>query len=91
MAMTEAQREQFTRQMQEYNASHGIGRRAPAPLPAEEPHPGDSLGLIDAARRQWQADPQLRVEFGDSFERYLAFFRADKKGLVKIYGRGRGA
>lgn len=85
MAMTEAERAEFRRRMSEYDEAHGI--RRPAPLPAEEPHPGDSLGLIQAAKREWEQSPALRVEFGDSFERYLAFFKADSKGLVKILSR----
>ena len=53
---------------------------------ADEPSPGDSR-LERAARRQWESSADLRVEFGDSFERYLAFYKADRKGLVKILGR----
>jgi hypothetical protein len=86
--MTEAQRAEFKRRMEEFDAARGIRRAPAATLPAEEPHPGDSLGLIEAARRKWESDPQLRVEFRDSFERYLAFFRANARGLVRIYRGG---
>jgi hypothetical protein len=79
---------EFHRRMEEFDSSHGIGRAAAAPLrPAEEPHPGDSLGLERAARQQWESSAALRVEFGDSFERYLAFFKADNRGAVKIISR----
>ena len=64
-----------------------MARFAESRAPAGEPSPHDSLGLIEAARRNWEADPSLRVEFGDDFARYAAFYRADKKGLVKIFGR----
>jgi hypothetical protein len=87
--MTEAQRAEFRRRMEEFNGARGIGRTAASRPPAEEPSAYDSLGLEQAARRAWQADPALRVEFGDSFERFAAFYRADKKGLVRIYGRSR--
>lgn len=86
--MTPAQRDAFDRHMKEANAARGIEHAASAPLPATgAPHPNDSLGLEQAARRKWESDPSLRVEFGDSFERYLAFYKADRKGLVKILSR----
>ena len=68
--------------------ARGIQHVTAASLPAaEEPHPGDSLGLERAARQQWESSPAFRVEFGDSFECYLGFYKADKRGLVKIISR----
>ena len=64
-----------------------MARFSTSRAPAGEPSPHDSLGLEQAARREWETNAAIRVEFGDSFERYLAFYKADRKGLVKIFGR----
>lgn len=81
MAMTEAQRRERGEEI--------MARTSRAP--ADEPHPHDSLGLIEAARRNWESDPSLRVEFRGDFARYAAFYRAEAKGLVKILAPGRRA
>jgi len=92
MARDKAWSAEFHRRMAEYDAARGIQHVTAASLPAAEgPHPDDSLGLEQAARREWESSAALRVEFGDSFERYLAFYKADRKGSVKILGRGRQA
>ena len=78
MKMTEAERRARGEEI--------MARFASGPT-ADEPHPGDSLGLIQAARRNWEQSAALRVEFGDSFERYLAFYKADKRGAVRIISR----
>lgn len=36
-------------------------------------------------RKKWDADSNLRAEFGNSFDRYLAFERAHASGAVRIY------
>ena len=89
MARDKAWSAEYHRRMAEYDAARGIQHVTAASLPpaAEEPHPGDSLGLERAARQQWESSAALRVEFGDSFERYLGFYKEDKRGLVKIISR----
>jgi hypothetical protein len=42
-----------------------------------------------AAREQWQRDPQLRDDFGDSLENFIAYRRADAMGLVRVLGAHR--
>lgn len=82
--MTEAERRERGEEiMARFSAASG-----PA---GEPPLPGDTYGLVQAARRAWESDPKLRVEFGDSFERYLAYAKAEARGAVRIFGRGRGA
>lgn len=41
------------------------------------------------ARRKWDSDPQLRAEFRDDFDRYLAYARACCEGRAKILNGGR--
>lgn len=40
--------------------------------------------IEDRCAAAWRTDPDLRAEFGDNFESYLAFSRADAAGLVRI-------
>jgi hypothetical protein len=42
-----------------------------------------------AAREQWQRDPQLRDDFCDDIESYVAYRRADAMGLVRVLGARR--
>jgi len=46
-----------------------------------------ALPLEDRCKREWDGDPKLRTEFGDSYGSYLAFRKADEKGRVKILRR----
>lgn len=46
-----------------------------------------ALPLEDRCKRAWDRDPNLRAEFGDRYESYLAFSRAEEKGSVKILRR----
>jgi capsid assembly protease len=46
-----------------------------------------ALPLEERCKRTWDHDPNLRAEFGDRFESYLAFSRAEEKGSVKILRR----
>lgn len=92
MARDTAWAAEFHRRMEEYDSSRGIGRAAVAPLrPVEELSPGDTFGIEARTRDAWARSPELRAEFGDCYERYLAFTKADRKGLIRILGRGRGA
>jgi ClpP class serine protease len=66
---------------------------APPPVahsvaPQGEGAPSDAaLPLDERCKRAWDRDPNLRAEFGDRFETYLAFSRAEEKGSVKILRR----
>jgi hypothetical protein len=51
----------------------------------------DATRIEQRARRQWEADPALREEFGGRYESWLAYSKAEAKGLVRILGRSRGA
>lgn len=46
-----------------------------------------ALPLEERCKRAWERDPNLRAEFGERFESYLAFSRAEAKGSVKILRR----
>jgi ClpP class serine protease len=46
-----------------------------------------ALPLEERCRRAWDRDPNLRAEFGDRYESYVAFSRAEEKGSVKILRR----
>jgi hypothetical protein len=52
--------------------------------------PNDFYGIEERCKRAWAQDPKLRAEFVE-IERYIAFVKADQKGLVKIFGRSRQA
>ena len=54
------------------------------------PSPHDTFGIEAQARAEWQRSPAIRAEFVE-LERYIAFRRAEAKGLVRILGRDRGA
>ena len=73
-------RERFDR---EYGGSE---RAAAAPRAAEEPPSRDDLGIEAQARAEWLRSPAIRAEFGE-LERYVAFAKADARGLVRILSR----
>jgi len=45
-----------------------------------------SLPVEDRAKTQWEADANLRSEFGGDFAGYLAFSKAEEQGRIKILG-----
>lgn len=53
----------------------------------EAPAADDALPLEERCKLAWDRDPNLRAEFGDRFESYLAFSKAEEKGRVKILRR----
>lgn len=61
----------------------------PAIAPAVEPvaaEPAlDSLPLKDRCEKQWKSDPELRAEFADNFEAFVAF--EENKSNVRILRR----
>lgn len=69
-----------------------LSEDAPRPVahavaPDLEAAPDAALPLEERCKRAWDSDPKLRAEFGDRYEAYLAFSRADAKGSVKILRR----
>jgi hypothetical protein len=42
-----------------------------------------AVSIEDKAKKDWDESAELRAEFG-VFEKYLAFSRAQEKGLVKM-------
>ncbi len=50
-------------------------------------HMQDNTGIESQARATWQRDANLRAEFGDDFDRYLAYEKATAKGHVRIVNR----
>ena len=62
------------------------------PAVTNDPGPGtESLSadapIEDRATRAWDKDASLRAEFGNSFERYLAFARAEDSGRARILNK----
>jgi hypothetical protein len=49
----------------------------------------DTFGLEEICAREWASNPLIRDEFRE-LARYVAYRRAEARGLVRILGRGRG-
>lgn len=60
---------------------------AVAPDPAPAAIAEADLPLEERCKRAWDRDPKLRAEFGDRFESYVAFTKAEEKGSVRIFSR----
>jgi hypothetical protein len=52
--------------------------------------PVDLERVALAAREQWRQDPQIRAEFLDDEESYVAYRRASAMGIVRILGQKPG-
>ena len=77
--LNEARRAEARRQARErFERSEASGE------PPDKPR--DAFGAEAQARADWQRSQAIRAEFGE-LERYIAFVKADAKGLVKIFGR----
>lgn len=67
---------------------------APAPVP-HTPAPDDrailaaeeALPLDERCRARWERDENLRADYGNNYDAYLAFERAHAAGKVKVLGR----
>ena len=46
-----------------------------------------NLPIEDQAKATWQKNPELRKEFGDNFDSYLAFSKASAEGRVRIWNK----
>jgi hypothetical protein len=55
-----------------------------------EPASHDTFGIEERCRREWEQSAALRAEF-TCLEAYIAFRRAEAKGLVRIISRPRNA
>lgn len=76
------------------NHLHDFRANAPqpvphAPTPAVETGAADdaSLPLEERAKAKWEADANLRAEFNNQFDNYLAYQKAQESGKVKVLGR----
>lgn len=59
-----------------------------APAPTDELSAGDkNLPLDQRAKAAWDKSPQIREEFADNFDAYLAFLKNQESGRVKILGK----
>ncbi len=47
----------------------------------------ENLPIEDKAKAAWDKDPDLRAEFSNKFDAYLAYAKADAKGKAKILGK----
>jgi len=62
-------------------------------IPASEGHsetPTDSnedLPVEEQAKTKWDSDSKIRAEFRNDYDSYLAYFKHDKAGRVRILGR----
>lgn len=73
------------------NAGHlqALQDDAPPPAPAAESGTAqavtedESLPLRDRCEATWKRDAKLRAEFGDDFEAYVAYRKADANGQVR--------
>lgn len=54
---------------------------------ADENKVDPNAPVEDRAKAEWDKDPKLRAEFGDDYDAYLAFKKADENGQVKILNR----
>ena len=48
-----------------------------------------NLPIEDQAKAIWNKSPDLRKEFGDDFDAYLAFTKANAEGRVRIWNTGK--
>ena len=64
---------------------------APPPVGSEETKvktvTEGKASIQDRAKENWDKDPNLRAEFHDRFETYLAFFRSEEAGLNRGGGK----
>jgi capsid assembly protease len=62
-------------------------------IPASEGHnetPADTsedLPVEEQAKAKWDSDSKIRAEFRNDYDSYLAYFKHDKAGRVRILGR----
>lgn len=62
-----------------------IKSSAPEPI-APQPEADDNLPLEDRCQQMWNGDKNLRAEFSDKFDVYLAFKRNEERGNIKRLG-----
>lgn len=69
-------------------AIQGDENDAPAPAPVStalgENGVPDNASLEDKAKAKWDGDADLRAEFGDNFDRFMAYEKAVDSGTVKV-------
>lgn len=66
------------------NRLSALEAEAPKPAPpSTEPSASTSLNPEEADERTWNTSAELREEFGEKKERYLAYMKAEREGKVK--------
>jgi len=76
--------------------ANALAKDAPAPVGAVASESVDEadqkdlsqLPIEDRAKAEWDKSPDLRAEFGDSFDRYLAYEKAKDKNGFKALNKG---
>jgi capsid assembly protease len=78
----------------------GLDKRradAPQPLPVatveqqqqeRRPAGDDTRSLETRCKEAWDADPNLRADFGEDYDRYFAYSKAKENGQVRVFSPG---
>jgi hypothetical protein len=65
-------------------------RRGANVIGAEQPgtsaHVDERLPLEERCKQRWSLEPATRAEFGNSYERFLAYSKAQARGVVRKFG-----
>jgi hypothetical protein len=68
--------------------AEALAGEVPSAEPGDDDDDDDNLDddapIEDEVKAQWNKDKKLRAEFGNNFERCLAFFKADASGQARI-------
>ena len=76
------------------NALNTMRTEAPPPVkpsadqPAKPSNANDQRSIETRTKEAWDADPQLRADFGDNFDRYFAYQKANENGQVRVFNPG---
>ncbi len=88
LAVNQAEKERLGKVAKNLEAD-GKGNEIPASEGHSEP-PTDSnedLPVEEQAKATWDSDSKIRAEFRNDYDSYLAYFKHDKAGRVRILGR----
>jgi signal peptide peptidase SppA len=65
-----------------------VAKLTAPPAPPVEPAVDPALPVEQRAKAEWDKSPELRGEFGDRFNSYLAFKQAEEAGKVRRLAKG---
>lgn len=68
-----------------------VPSNTPGGTRAAKPAADPNLPLEDQAKAAWQSSPDLREEFGENFDAYLAYRRAEAKGQIRRFAKASDA